>query len=79
MFLDNFHQGGIYFSQIASDQAELRREVKFTDQKYLSILSLQTNYRNIYSISGFGINIEKENILRTKYHFCGGGNHSAEK
>ena len=36
-FLDNFHQGGKYSSQIASHLAELRREEKFTDQKSLSI------------------------------------------
>ena len=29
-FLDNFHQGGKYSAQIASHQAELRREEKFT-------------------------------------------------
>ena len=32
-FLDNFRQGGKYSSQIASHQAELRREETFTDQK----------------------------------------------
>ena len=52
-FLDNFHQGGKYSSQIASHQAELRREEKFTDQKSLNILSLQTDYLNIDSSSGF--------------------------
>ena len=31
-FLDNFEQGGKYSAQIASHQAELRREEKFTDQ-----------------------------------------------
>ena len=31
-FLDNFHQGGKYSSQIASHQAEHRREEKFTDK-----------------------------------------------
>ena len=36
-FLDNFHQGGKYSAQIASHQAELRREEKFTDQKSLNI------------------------------------------
>ena len=36
-FLDKFHQGGKYSDQIASHQAELRREEKVTDQKYLSI------------------------------------------
>ena len=32
-FLDNFHQGGKYSAQIASHQAESRREENFTDQK----------------------------------------------
>ena len=32
-FLDNFHQGRKYSAQIASHQAELRREEKLTDQK----------------------------------------------
>ena len=32
-FLDNFQQGGKYSSQIASHQAELRREEKCTDRK----------------------------------------------
>ena len=40
MFLDNFHQGGKYSAEIASHQAELRKEEKFTDQKCLSISSL---------------------------------------
>ena len=39
-FMDNFHQGGKYSAQIASHQAELRREETFTDQKYLSIDAL---------------------------------------
>ena len=42
-FLDKFHQGGKYSAQIASHQAELRREEKFTDQKSLNISSLQTD------------------------------------
>ena len=57
--LDNFHQGGKYSAQIASDQAELRREEKFTDQKYLSISSLQTDYLNLESSSGCGRNSER--------------------
>ena len=48
IFLDNFHQGGKYSTQIASHQAELRSEEKCTDQKYLSISSLQTDYLNIH-------------------------------
>ena len=39
-FMDNFYQGGKYSAQIASHQAELRREETFTDQNYSSISSL---------------------------------------
>ena len=39
-FLDNFHEGGKYSAQIASHQAELRREETFTDQKSWNISSL---------------------------------------
>ena len=46
-FLDNIHQGGRYSAQIASHQAELRREERFTDQKSLSTSSLQTEYLNL--------------------------------
>ena len=48
-FLNNFHQGGNYSAQIASHKAELRREGKFTDQKYLSISYLQIDYQNLDS------------------------------
>ena len=34
-FLDNFEESGKYSAQIASHQAELRREEKFTDQKII--------------------------------------------
>ena len=60
-FLDNFHWGGNYSAEIAIHQAELRREEKCTDQKYLSISYLQTDYLNLDSSSGCGINSEKEN------------------
>ena len=40
-FMDNFHQSGKYSAQLASHQAELRREVKYPDQKCLNISSLQ--------------------------------------
>ena len=53
-FMDNFHQGGKYSAQIASHQAELRREEKFTDQRSLNISSLQTDYLNLDSSSSFG-------------------------
>ena len=52
IFLDKFHQGGKYISQIVIQQAELRREEAFTAQKYLSITSLQTDYLNLDSSSG---------------------------
>ena len=42
--LDNFHQGGRYSDQIDSHQTELSREERLTDQKYLSISPLQTDY-----------------------------------
>ena len=32
-FLDNFHQSGKYSAQLASHQAELRREEEYPDQK----------------------------------------------
>ena len=52
-FLDNFHQDGKDSAQLASHQAELRREEKFTDQKCLNISSLQNDYLNIdSSVSG---------------------------
>ena len=76
IFLNNFHQGGNYSAQIASHQAELRREGKFTDKKYLSISSLETDYLNIDSISGWGRNSDKANTVRTKCNFCGGAIHS---
>ena len=78
-FMDNFHQGKKHSAQIAIHQAELRREEKFTDQKYLSISSLQADYINLDSSSGCGGNIERTNTVQTNCTFCGGANHSAEK
>ena len=78
IFLDNFHQGGKYSVRIASHQAELRREENFTDQKSLSISSLQTVYLNLDSSSGCAKNSEKANLVEIKCTFCGGANHSAE-
>ena len=73
-FMDNFHQGGKYSSQISSHQSELRREGKCTDQNYLYISSLQTDYLNLDSSSS-----ERENTVQTKCTFCGSANHSLEK
>ena len=65
-FLDDFNQGGQYSAQIASHQAELKREKKFTDQKSLNISSLQTDYLNIESSSGSSRNIEGSHAVQTK-------------
>ena len=78
-FLDNFHQGGKYSAQIASHQAELRREEKFTDKKSLNISSLQTNYLNIDISSGFIRDSERAHDFQTECTSCGGVNHSAEQ
>ena len=67
--LDIFHQGGKYSAQIASHQVELRRKGKFTDQTYLSISSLQTDYLNLDSSSGFIRNSEREKLFRQSVHF----------
>ena len=77
-FMDNFNQGGRYSAQISSHQAELKREGKFTDQKYLSISSLQTDYLNLDSRSGCGKDIEIANTVKTKCTICGGVNQSTE-
>ena len=77
IFLDNFHQVVKYSAQIASHQAELRREEIFTDQKSLYISSLQTEYLNLDRSSDCGKNSERNNIYHTKCTFCGGANHSA--
>ena len=69
IFWDNFLQGGKYTSQIASHQAELRREGKFTYQKYLSITYLQTEYLNLKSSSGSGRNNERSNLVQMKFTF----------
>ena len=79
-FMDNFHQGGRYSAQIASQQAELRREEKFTDQKPLNISSLQTDYLNIDSSSSGSIrHSERSHSVKAKCKSFGGNNHSAEK
>ena len=78
-FLDNFEEGGKYSAQIASHQAELRGEEKFTDQKSLKISSLQNDYLNIDSSSGFGRDSERAHAVKTDCTFCGGVNHSVEQ
>ena len=55
-FLDNFHQGGKYTAQVASHQAELRRQENITEQIVLSITSLQTYYLNLDNSSGYSGN-----------------------
>ena len=55
----------------------MRREEKFTDKKSLNISSLQTDYLNIDSSSGFDRDIEMAHDVQTECTFCGGVNHSA--
>ena len=76
-FLDNFHQGGKYSAQIASHQAELRRDETFKDKKALNISYLQTDYLNLDSTSAFGRNSDREHDVQTKCTVCGGTNHSS--
>ena len=54
------------------------REETFTDEKSLNISSLQTDYLNLVSSSGFGINSERAKNVKKNCTFCGGTNHSAE-
>ena len=49
-FMDKFNQSGEYSAQITSQQAELRREEKFTDEKSLNISSLQTDLGNQFAV-----------------------------
>ena len=79
ILLDNFHQCGKYTAQIAIHLAELRREGNFTDQKYLSITSIQTDYLNIDSSSSSGKKQWESKYCSEKGNFCGGAKHSAEK
>ena len=66
IFLNNFYQGGKYTSEIAIHQAEIKRQEIFTNQKYLSITFLQTDYLNFDSSSGSGRNNEGANLCQTK-------------
>ena len=78
IFLDNFHRGGKYSSQVDFHQAELRREGKYTEQKSLSISSLQTDYLNLEISSGSSKNSERANLVQKKCTFSGGADHRAE-
>ena len=79
-FLDNFHQSGKYSAQLASHQAELRREEKYPDQKCLNISSFQTDYLNLdNSVSGSSGHNERAHSVQTKCTFFGLNDHSAEK
>ena len=76
-FLDNFQHSGKYSDQLASHQAELRREEMYPDQKCLNIYSLQTEYLNLDSSQlSQGKRNEKANSAKAKCTFCGLNNHS---
>ena len=72
-------QGGKYSAQIARHEVELSREETFTDQKSLKFSSLQTDYLNIDSSSGFGRKSERAHAVQTMCTFFGDVIHSAEK
>ena len=78
-FLDNFQQSRKYSARIASHQAEFKTEEKLTDQKSFNISSLQTDYLNLDSSSGFGRDSERVHAVQTERTFCEGVNHSAEQ
>ena len=78
ILLDRFRQGGKYSALVASHQAELKREGKFTDQKSLSISSLQNHYLNLDISSGSGINNEKATLAQIKCTIFGNTKHSAK-
>ena len=62
---------------IASHQAELRREEKFTDQKSLNISFLKSDYLNLdSSSSGSSRHNERAHSVQAKCTFLGGNNHS---
>ena len=69
-FLDNFEEGGKYSAQIASHHSELRREEPFTDKKLLKSSSLQNDYLNIDSSSGFDRDSERAHDVQTECTFC---------
>ena len=66
IFLDKFHREGKYNPQTESHQEYLISEGKVTDQNYLSVSSLQTNYLNLHRSSGSGRNNEIENLVQVK-------------
>ena len=68
IFLDNFHQDGKYTVQIVIHQAEWIREGKFTNQKYLSVSYLHTEYLNLEISSGSGRNNGRK-PYSSKMHF----------
>ena len=68
-----------YSAQIASHQTELVREEKFTDKKSLNISSLQTDYLNLDSRSGFDRDIERAYDVQIECILFGGVNHSTEE
>ena len=69
IFLSNFHQGIKYIAKIASHQEYLRREVNFTDKKYLSVTSLCTDYLNLDKSSGSGRKIREQILFRQNAFF----------
>ena len=57
-------------------QGRFQKRGNFSDQKYLSLSSLQTDYLTLDSISDR--NNERENLVKVKCTFCG-GSHPTER
>ena len=77
-FMNRFHQGGKYSSQISSHQAELRRREKLL----IKNVYLFHPYRmTIYILTEFQVvvKIARKNIVQKKCAVLGGANHYAEK
>ena len=64
IFLDNFHQDGKCNAQISLQQTELKWKENVTNQKYLSINSLQTDDLNLDISSGSGKSSERKKIVK---------------
>ena len=57
----------------------MRREETITDKKSLNISSLQTDYLNLDSSSGFYRDSEGAHDVQTECKYCGSINHYAEQ
>ena len=68
-FLDNLHQVFKIFCSNSQPPGRVKEKNVFTDQKYLSISSLQTNYLNLGSSPGFGKIVKEKTLFRKSAPF----------